>query len=103
MVSGFEDQWEDQFVAFFIRVHWLRTHLFRKDDNNPMAVQALQLVLFQKFVRSRNHVFALQVQEMVIAEENKNGEKYILTLPNCTKHSLVITEIIEKLLQHLEL
>lgn len=45
LVSGFEDQWGDQFLPFFIRVHWLRTHLFRKDDNNSMAVQALQLVL----------------------------------------------------------
>lgn len=46
LVSGIEDQWGDQFLQFFIRVHWLRTHLFRKDDNNLMAVQALQLVLF---------------------------------------------------------
>lgn len=45
ITSGFEDQWGEQFLPFFIRVHWLRTHLFRKDDNTPLAVQALQLVI----------------------------------------------------------
>lgn len=40
---------------------------------------------------------------MVVAEETKTTEKYILSIPNCTKHNLIITEIIEKLLKHLEL
>lgn len=48
-------------------------------------------------------IYYLQVQEMVTAEENKTGEKYILSLPNSIKHNLIITEIIQKLLKHLEL
>lgn len=40
---------------------------------------------------------------MVMLEETKTNEKFVLPLPNCTKHNLIVSEIIEKLLNHLEL
>lgn len=43
------------------------------------------------------------MEEELNAEQTKTGEKYILSLPNCKKCNLITTEIIDKILKHLEL
>lgn len=43
--------WEDDFIALFCRIHWLRCHIFRREGNNDLAINSLELVnLFILFV-----------------------------------------------------
>ncbi|XP_056640755.1 calcineurin-binding protein cabin-1-like isoform X2 [Diorhabda sublineata] len=87
LISGWQDEWKEEYPSFFIRVYWLQSHLFRKENNNDLAITALQLI-----------------QEVIEGEEkNKTSEKYMLSLPNCFKYGLVNTEIVEKIFKHLNM
>ncbi|RZC42711.1 calcineurin-binding protein cabin-1, partial [Asbolus verrucosus] len=86
VISGWQEDWQQEFVSVFIRVYWLRTHIFRKEGNNDLAIRALELI-----------------QEVILEEEKRSDEKYFLSLPNCFKCGLVTNEIASKILKHLDM
>ena len=43
-VCGWEDDWHDEYPSVLLRVYWLRTHIFRKEGNNDLAIRALEMV-----------------------------------------------------------
>lgn len=45
MISGWNEYWKKEYESFFNRVYWLRAHLFMKENNNDLAIRALQLVM----------------------------------------------------------
>lgn len=86
LISGWQDEWKEEHPSFFVRVYWLQSHLFRKENNNDLAITALRLI-----------------QEVIEEKETKTKEKYMLSLPNCFKYGLINTEIVEKILKHLNM
>ncbi|XP_072399616.1 uncharacterized protein [Diabrotica undecimpunctata] len=86
LISGWEDEWKEEYPSFFIRVYWLQAHLFRKENNNDLAVTALQLI-----------------QEAIEEKESSTKEKYMLSLPNCFKYGLINIDITKKIFKHLEM
>jgi hypothetical protein len=86
VISGWQEEWQDEFPAIFLRVYWLRAHIFRKEGNNDLAIRALELI-----------------QEVMLEEEKKTEEKYFLSLPNCFKCGLLTNEIVSKIFKHLDM
>ncbi|KAK4873288.1 hypothetical protein RN001_015317 [Aquatica leii] len=86
LLSAWEERWGADYADFFIRVHWLRAHIFRKNKENALAVRFLQLV-----------------QEAITDEEQKTSTKFQITFYNYEKYASITSEITEKLLQHLEM
>lgn len=86
LISGWNEDWKEEYPSFFIRVFWLRSHLFRKENCNDLAVRALELI-----------------EEVIIEEETKLNQRYFLSLPNCFKHGVITKQVIEKILKHLDL
>ncbi|XP_050504043.1 calcineurin-binding protein cabin-1 isoform X3 [Diabrotica virgifera virgifera] len=86
LISGWEDEWKEEYPSFFIRVYWLQAHLFRKENNNDLAVTALQLI-----------------QDAIEEKETSTKEKYMLSLPNCFKYGLINIDITKKIFKHLEM
>lgn len=78
--------WNDEYLHIFIRVHWLAAYVSRKDGNNDLAVRALQLI-----------------EEVIVQEENKLDDKYLLTIPNCAKCNCISLDVVRKLLNHLSI
>ncbi|XP_017772871.1 PREDICTED: calcineurin-binding protein cabin-1-like [Nicrophorus vespilloides] len=85
LLSAWDENWGSEYVNFAIRVHWLRCHLFKKRNENDLAITALQLV-----------------QELVNGEEI-NVKRFKLHLPNCSKFTVISSYIIETILSNLEL
>nr|XP_023024842.1 calcineurin-binding protein cabin-1-like isoform X2 [Leptinotarsa decemlineata] len=85
LISGWEEDWKEEYPMFFNRVFWLRSHLFRKENSVDLAIRSLEVI-----------------QEMVAEEEAKYGERYMLSLPNCLKYGLITNEITQKILKHLD-
>lgn len=48
LVSALEENWGDDFETFYLRVRWLRAHIFRKTNDNALAIHFLQLVFIIK-------------------------------------------------------
>lgn len=44
MLSGWENYWGEEYTDFATRVHWLRAHLFKQNNQNNLAIMALQLI-----------------------------------------------------------
>ncbi|KAJ8947584.1 hypothetical protein NQ318_010096 [Aromia moschata] len=86
LVSGWEDQWQHEYESFFNRVFWLRSHIFRKENSNDLAIRSLELV-----------------QEVIAEEEAGSNERYLLSLPNCFRYGLITNQIAEKIIKHLEM
>ncbi|KAF5296187.1 hypothetical protein FQA39_LY12641 [Lamprigera yunnana] len=86
LLTTWEKYWEDDFAIFYIRVHWLRAHIFRKNNENSLAVRFLQLV-----------------QEMIADEEQKINGKFQINFYNYEKYAVITSDITVKLLQHLEM
>ncbi|EFA00717.1 hypothetical protein TcasGA2_TC003597 [Tribolium castaneum] len=86
IISGWEEDWQEEFPSVFLRVYWLRAHIFRKEGSNDLAIRALELI-----------------QEIMLEEEKKRDEKYFLCLPNCFKCGLISNEVTSKILKHLDM
>lgn len=86
LISGWEENWKEEYPSFFIRVYWLKSYLFRKENSNDLAARDLELI-----------------EEVIVDEETKHNEKYLLNLPNCLKHGLITKQVIERILKHLDL
>ncbi|KAJ8933154.1 hypothetical protein NQ314_014181 [Rhamnusium bicolor] len=84
LISGWHEQWQDEYPSFFNRVFWLRSHIFRKENSNDLSIRSLQLI-----------------QEIIAEEETKSNEKYLLSLPNCFRYGLITNQITEKIIKHL--
>lgn len=85
-VSGWREEWQEEYPAFFNRVLWLRSHLFRKENSIELAIRSLLLI-----------------QEVIAEEENKSNEKYLLSLPNCFRYGLITNQITKNILKHLDM
>ncbi|KAF5297375.1 hypothetical protein FQR65_LT01305 [Abscondita terminalis] len=86
LLSAWEERWGNDYADFFIRVHWLRAHIFRTDNENSLAVRFLQLT-----------------QEAIKEYELKSNERLQINFYNYEKYTSITSEITEKLLQHLEM
>lgn len=86
IIGGWDEHWKEEYPSFFIRVYWLRSHLFRKENSNDLAVRSFELI-----------------EEVIVESEKQMNEKFVLMLPNCVKHELVTKQIIENILKHLDL
>ncbi|XP_031357687.1 calcineurin-binding protein cabin-1-like isoform X2 [Photinus pyralis] len=86
LLSAWDEHWGDECASFYVRVHWLRAHIFRKNHENALAVRFLQLV-----------------QEMIMKEEEDKKTTYEIRFYNYDKYVYINLEITEKLLQHLEI
>lgn len=86
LIGGWHEDWKNDYPGFFIRVFWLRAHLFRKENSNDLAVGALELL-----------------EEVIIEKEAEINEKYVLNLPNCSKNCFITKQIVENILKHLDL
>ncbi|KAK5640159.1 hypothetical protein RI129_010970 [Pyrocoelia pectoralis] len=86
LLSAWDEHWGSDYTSFYVRVHWLRAHIFRKNHENALAVRFLQLV-----------------QEMILKEQEDKKIKYQIQFYNYEKYVYINLEITEKLLQHLEM
>lgn len=86
LISGWQEEWKEEYPAFFLRVYWLRAHLFRKENSNDLAIRAFELI-----------------EEVLEEEDTRANERYLLCLPNSNKHGLVTKQVIDKILKHLDL
>ncbi|XP_049819856.1 calcineurin-binding protein cabin-1-like isoform X2 [Aethina tumida] len=84
-ISGWHEDWKEEYVSFFNRVYWLRAHLFRMENDNDLAARSLLLV-----------------EELINEEEKKSADKYFLYLPNCMKFGIITSKVAEKILKHLD-
>ncbi|XP_063910388.1 calcineurin-binding protein cabin-1-like isoform X2 [Zophobas morio] len=85
-VCGWEDDWHDEYPSVLLRVYWLRTHIFRKEGNNDLAIRALEMI-----------------HEVMLEEEKKKEQLYVLNLPNCFKCGAINSEVVTKILKHLDM
>ncbi|XP_044767142.1 uncharacterized protein LOC123323022 [Coccinella septempunctata] len=86
-VALWEKNWEDEdYISIFLRIIWLRAYVSRKEKNYDTAVRYLELMM-----------------EKISEEENKNGEKFSLFLPNSSKCGNITSDGVEKILKHLHM
>lgn len=86
LISGWQEEWKDEYPCFFIRVFWLRSYLFQQENSNDLAVRALELI-----------------KEVIMEEEIKINDRFLLSLPNCVKQGFISKQIIGKILKRLDL
>ncbi|GJQ83227.1 hypothetical protein Trydic_g8826 [Trypoxylus dichotomus] len=82
LVSAWNDHWGTDHSWFWCRVHWLRAHVFRKENQNALAIIALQLA-----------------QESFTLSETFTE----LQLPNCVRCNVINESIINALLKNSEM
>lgn len=103
LISAWDANWREEHAIFFVRVNWLRAHLFRKNLQNSLSICALQLVTMQLANDSVNYNSHLQIAETIQAEEKQSKTPFSLLLPNCNKYGIITLPILEKLLKNLEM
>lgn len=85
MLSGWENYWDEEYTDFATRVHWLRAHLFKQNNQNNLAIMALQLI------------------HDVVDYSKLTLSSFKLIIPNNEKHHIINNSIMEGMLSKLEL
>ncbi|XP_022907944.2 calcineurin-binding protein cabin-1-like isoform X2 [Onthophagus taurus] len=82
-VGIWEENWGSDYKSYWCRVNWLRTHIYRKANQNVLSIIALQ-----------------SISDVI---ENESNSNFKICLPNCIKYGYIMESIIHKLLRNLEM
>ncbi|XP_066152387.1 calcineurin-binding protein cabin-1-like isoform X2 [Euwallacea fornicatus] len=86
IVSSWSEDWKDEYSMFLIRFYWLQSHCFRKREANELAIRALETIL-----------------DDINSREKDSSEKFSFNVPNSLKYGFISSEVIEKIMKHLNM